>query len=761
MEEEVPTDQNPPGKRLKPFDPINFVLSRTPLILGIGLPLFVLLAPLALVKRSPVYQANGSMLILPRIDAYPGSSDKVIYGNLFHFAQTQARRMTTEEVLLDAVRSMPRERWPAFLRNAPNESAAAAILRSRIKVSPVDHSYHLFVMVQHGQSGGLDQAVNAVMEAYIRKLEREQENQCARRLEYLELEIENILAEIEEKKARQGELSRELKTRSFNELKNPYYDRVITLQQQYLLARANQAEAASGVAMSQRNREVIGGLALDIFAEDAVARNEAVYMIDNWTYAKLQELRGTIDGLTPNNPDRQYVEERMKAMEEYLEDFKKSLNADFLRILTEKRDFELNEKVVRAQAEEEASRDLVEKLRASWEDGQNLFERSTELIAEGAGLDNDIEHLKQRLSFVEENIRNVTLQAKGPLHVRIEEWSVPPSGPVSDNLTKLLAMIFVFSFGCGGATGLALEVLDARIRGIRDLRGALGTSSPEPIPVYGDSDETDWRDLRVVRAPDHASSRALRRLVVRLDRERTEEGGKLFMVTGTDRGGGAASVFARNVAVAMRPYVDWVLYVRIERASENLAELEKKRPAREQFLSSLEGRIEVQGQVGRMTLDPSVDDLRNREALLDLLRSAGQSYDVVIVDCPVLIESDLTQFLAGRADSAIVVAEDRRTLYPHLRRTIEFLYRSSLKSFTAVLVEAKISPLEKIIEIRNRMLESMDASTIPGLLRSLRHGIGGAAHHNPKSEDNPTLSLSKIYRAHRRKTKGSTVDEKQ
>ncbi len=716
-----------PGKKARPFDAANFLLGRGAWILVAGLALAMLLAPLAFLKRKPYYFAGGSLLVSPNIRQFLSRQDRTIHGSFRDFADTQAKRLLTGEVLSGALETIPETEWPAFLWGGDSVAAAADALRPRLEVKPVDNSYLLFVSLTSDDPGGMAEMVNAVMESYIRKLEREQEAQSQRRLDYLRSEKESILAEIEEKKARQNEVAAQLNSRSFNEFKNPYFESVVTMQEQYLLAKAKELETVSEVDLADRNIKAVNQLDLEIYAEEAVARNEAVYLIDTWTYQKLQELRGKIDGLTPENPDRIYVEERMTAMTDYLENFRTDLHEDFDRILTEKRAFELNETATKARTAREAAAVLTQQLGDALKEAEQSFQRSTELIAEGQELSDDIELLRNRLALVEDSIRDVSLDSKEPTHVSIEERATPPAGPVSDNLVKYLALIAIAAFGVTGTAAGLLELLDTRIRGVRDLRHALGTAAPEPVPNLGGGSQA-WSDLVTLHQADHPAAAAVRKLVVRLNQEKPAEGASLFLFTGAHREAGTTSL-TRNAAAAFGQYRARILCLEITHHADAPVPPVFDADAEatpETLASNALERIRWENRTARLQLDVSSPVLHNRFALEILLGQARTGFDAILIDGAPLLESDLTQFLVQIADASVVVARDRRTHYGRLRAGIEFLYQSSIPAFTAVLVGSSASPLERLISWKDDVLARLNRGGLRSLFSS-RFGTASGA----------------------------------
>ena len=90
---------------------------------------------------------------------------------------------------------------------------------------------------------------------------------------------------------------------------------------------------------------------------------------------------------------------------------------------------------------------------------------------------------------------------------------------------------------------------------------------------------------------------------------------------------------------------------------------------------------------------------------------------MIVVDGAPLLESDLSQFVVQSADAPVVVARDRRTLYSHLRAGVEFLYRSPIRAFTAVVTASAPSPIESLIKWKDDQLSRLSRVGLRGLFR--------------------------------------------
>jgi uncharacterized protein involved in exopolysaccharide biosynthesis len=679
-----------PGSRLRPLDPGNFVLRRGLWILVCGGLLFALGSPLAFLLSKPYYRASGRLLLTQKVKMFLDRQEQIIQGDFRDFAATYAERLSGPAVARRALEATPREQWPEFVRGIPDPKVAAQVLAARLAVIPIGRSHLMEVALTSGEASGMAETINAVMKTFLELLHEEQAQDSDRRLAYLEQELQDLRSSLAGVETSRRTVEGELGHGSFSEERNPFYELLIAVQSEHQRALASYFEEESKAGQTAKEQEVLGERDLGIFAEEAVFYNESVYLIDNWTYQKLQDLRTGIDGLTEDNPDRIYVEERMRAMNEYLERFKKDLHATALGLLERKRAFELSEAVAKAQAALDAREEFEERLKSQLDEAREKFARSSALVNRGKELSEEMGRLKERIGRVQDRIREVELEAKLPVHVGIDELAEAPASPEGDNLGKLLAMIFVGAFGSVGSALLAYEFLDGRIRSAADIRAALGALPADPVPA----------------GPAERIQSALRGLALRLEAERKRTGARIVLVCGAERGSGASWTAAR-LAGAMTQYADRILVVRLDEPESS--ETAPGGWFGYDFETWFEdGRRQLLRVPERVTLLPLGDEsplLSRRDWLRMFLERVTADYDMVLVDARPLPESDLSRYVAGISQIGVLVARQGHSHFGAFRKGVELAVRLRLPALTGVLIGKTEQPLERLLAIAPQLVE--------------------------------------------------------
>ncbi|MCX7712396.1 MAG: hypothetical protein N2035_01825 [Chthoniobacterales bacterium] len=153
--------------------------------------------------------------------------------------------------------------------------------------------------------------------------------------------------------------------------------------------------------------------------------------MDQWSYAETQELRKTIDGLTTDNPHRKNVDNRMTSMIEYLEKFKKKVASNMRQIFSQKRDYELEEAIIRAQCATDPAQASLDTLQTELNRTQNEAYKISEAIFRTSNYSFGLQRFCERLFSIENRIYDTTMEAKAPLPVLIEQYALQPERPTS------------------------------------------------------------------------------------------------------------------------------------------------------------------------------------------------------------------------------------------------------------------------------------------------------------------------------------------
>jgi polysaccharide biosynthesis transport protein len=688
------------GMRVKPFDVPRFLLRRGPLIAFGGVALFLVLAPLLLTRVSPSYRAETHLMMnLAKQPTLQGYERSVIPGDMRDYMRTLTVRIRSYNVLWNALENLPREEWPVFLD--PDASMMRNVFRlmGRLAAYEIPGTYLLEVSIQAGHPRGLSALIDTVTETFLATIEKEQEQQYARRLAYLTEERERITERIEGHRAVLVGLADRAGQRAFlHKAYEAHLSKLQILQEFSWKAEVDRVEAESELQRVRRRNEDLRDLSLRPFADGKVMDNYGVNQMEQWTYAQLQELRSSIDGLTPSNPERQYVETRMDAMQDYLRDYRSDVSSSTADMLRDERDHTLASDLIEAEAAAEAARSAADILREERHRAAEEASMISDVIFTAQETIFIIEQLQTRLAAIDSRIDDNQIQAKAPLPVHVERRAISPEAPFDSNRKKLLSVAFILAFGMIGAICFLFDFLDNRVRGRGEVERVLGGPIPDPIPSVERPDPAhETLDSLVLVDPDHGASRAFRKLAVRLAREKAPGQARVVCLSGTETGAGNSTV-AANLAACLAAAGDRVVV--LETAIDQPAACWGGGVGG----ASPRARVEPGGDalsIASRDAMRSIDvvsaahwgggALRGAE-LAAALERARSSYDWVLLDAAPLADSDLSQFALQHTDVLILTVREDASYYGRLceARDLAAVYRVPV--MTAVLNGARPQP---------------------------------------------------------------------
>jgi polysaccharide biosynthesis transport protein len=682
------------AKKSKPFRIIDFVWRRGPLILGLGIPAFLLLSLLVIPFIHPIYKVDATLLIKQSKEpTLTGRERESIQGDIGVFQRTLVLRLMDREVLQNALDKIPDEKRPDFLKGLGSSDRAIYSLMSRLVAKEVERTYLIHVSLDANAPRGLAITLYEVLSSLIDKLQTEQEKQFASRLNYLRSERDKISARGAEEKKHILDLAGRFTNRSF--LRADFstdLGKMNLIQKLYWDAQADTLAKAAALEEAEKNRATLAKASLEPFAEERVADNFGINQITQWTYGKSQELRATIDGLKPENPDRKYIEDRMASMNDYMANYKKRVAEETIKNLTEKRTFELDNAVVKARNAYESVRQTSEQLGRELSSANEEATQISEGIFEANEFTFGLAQLRDRLAAINTRIDDVELEAKSPLPVTIDQLPVPPEKAASSNASKLRIAVLVLSFGLVGGICLLFDFLDGRIRCREELGAAIGGEGAEPVPTTGSGAEDPAFANIVLNHPCHPAALALRDLALRLILEHQRCGAKLFAFVGSHPRAGNTAI-SLNVARAISAHGFKVLLAEFPTQAPGLA-----------AAAGLIANAAPPSPWGNKETDPEsavemipwvagVPEDRIRSSFDSFLASASKAYDVVVLDLVSLSRSDIANEAAMKSDVVVVTARQHVALFSEVRSIVESAAAGGVPAITTLLNFCQPDPL--------------------------------------------------------------------
>ncbi|MEN8200716.1 MAG: hypothetical protein ABFR63_11670, partial [Thermodesulfobacteriota bacterium] len=645
---------------MKPIDIFGFIERYAFSIVVCALFIFSMIAPLALLAEHPNYAVAGKLKIDPVIPSIITKSEDPSIINYFHdYTRTQVQRMQGDSVMETAIDKMSPEEQAAFFPSFLDMTGRINMLRGRVQIKPVSRTHLIELSLVGGNQLGLDSALNSVMDSFLEKLNDEHEQKYLSRLVFLRDKKDKIEMEVTELETKISEVTKNVHSSAFVEDYNMLQKRVEQLQKVYVQLKGERIQVESTYNQALKEGEDLSELSLAPMIDEVVLGDQSLDFTTSWTYKQLQELRASIDGITKDNKDRQYVEKRMVAMKEYEAKLSEEVRLNAEKILTGKRDYEINKNIIQRRATFLSAKEAEESMEREIDINRAMANVVSLGILKGSSLQKLLFYKYDFLFRLDTRVHELEAESKAPSRITIEARAKFPKDPSGTNLQKLLMACVAAAVALPTGAFLLLELLDNRIHRPKDIEFAVG--SPPLWPISKAPAGVQFLDV-LTEAPDHPSSKAIRSLAVHLSREHQNHQAKTFLFSGVTQNVGTCSILL-NAAYAIRNQVERVLVIDGDYTNNHfskLLHLPKDRSGLGEFLTGTESLENCLFRDEKHGLDiiasgrPINASQASSRKFLTLVAEVQDMYDVIFLHTDPILTSDLTEYLCGIADVSVL-----------------------------------------------------------------------------------------------------------
>jgi Mrp family chromosome partitioning ATPase len=690
LKENALRDALPLGKRSKSFDLFGFIRRYGLYILVFGSFFFTITTPIVFVIKQPFYEVHAFMKIDPVIATLITQKAETSITNYYdQYANTQAHSMKTFEVLKETVEKLtPREKASLFPAGLPSEKCAE-ILERTLVIKPLQGTHLIEIIASGSKHEGLAPLVNRLMLVYLNKVRNNNAESDQDQLNSLHVKKALLRDQMNAYEKALDELTREISTASYSESFNIASKNTEELQRQYDNALTDRLKAMNNYWAVQNTNNESKSLSLDPIVDEIVMNDQSLHFTGSWTYQQLQEMRSTTDGLTTNNPDRIYVEQRMAAMQNYEKKQRKEVRNTANAIILGKRKLEMSKSIIQAKYDFEKSQKTEDGLKAALEESIKESQRISIGIHKGEYLTASWKHNQDLLDMIERRIAEIEIERKAPLRISIESHARDPKFPVSSNTNKLLMMLFAAAFCIVCGPFIAYEFFDNTIRRPEDIQQALGYLPTQTI-VKVPQKRGKHQELNL--GTDDLQVHAIETLSVRFCREKDKDNSRIILFSGLEKGVGSSSI-AFSCAKALAKAAPKVLVIdgNIEKPNQELLEefapnlpglrdfLNESRSWKEYITTTPGDNIEI------MYAGNAIPGIIPLQRIRELLEEVKKEYDFICIDALPVLQSTLTEHFSIYSDIIALVCLGESSRYNDLRRAVELLVRLEVPAIAPIL----------------------------------------------------------------------------
>ena len=724
INENVIREPLPYGKKSKSLDLIGFAKRYGLFILVIGSFLFTISVPIVLLISKPNYEVKALMRVDPIIPSLITTSEDPSIINYYQdYARTQSQRMMSFDVLKKTVEKLsPEERAALFPKGMPIDNCAN-MLSFIIKTNPLIGTHLIEISASSPKKEGLAPLVNNFMRVFLDKVRKNAEMQDNERLSFLKSKKQALVTEVSAIENKLILLTKDINTATFSEAYNLAGKKTEELQILYIKSLGEEIAAKTQFDEKVKLNAQIKSLSLEPMVDEMVMKDASLNLTSSWTYQQQQQMRSSTDGLTKSNPDRIYIEDRMKAMQQYEKKQKNELNKSAHKILYGKRDFDLNKELIIAKNDLERTKTAQEQVTEELKKNNSEAIKTSVGIHLGESLEAALKHKRELLDRVDTRIQELEVEGKAPLRLSIESAARRPDQAEGSNVKKLFLIFFGLSFGAVAGVFFAYDYFDNRIRRPKDILQAIGYP---PACIIPKSTSSIPLHQLVSLAPEHEVTKAIRSLAVSLLHEKTETNSSVFLFTGVDTGAGCSSI-ALNTAQALAALSPKVLLIESTLVFSGLTALSPEQEGLSDFLNSSEPweKYIVKSQeyaIGIMHAGNNMVGNISQFRIKELLESAKKEYDYICIDCAPVLQSDLTEHIALYSDIVVLIALGDSTLFPDLRKAAELLVHLKVPAIAPILNWGGVirsMSIDKLLEKQPDIIDKINTKKIEEFIQNL------------------------------------------
>jgi Mrp family chromosome partitioning ATPase len=667
------------------------------------------------------YTAEASLRVLPTYDAGSmlGFENPSMPNIEYHsFVQQQVFEIANPETIIDALKLLGPK---ASLWQQPTESArhAAERLMAVLKVNWVPDTFLISVSLDGTKPTGLADIVNAVVNAYLSRQEKQELSGTDQRVHLLQQRRDDLQRTLDSERSQLDQLTQELGVTTFRGPGANPYDlklsgaNVALERQQRQLIEDQSRLAALQAGPTAPNQNDLDSLAQKLLLDDHDLDTQVADLKKEREDAFLQ-----LQGLSQNHPGRPALEQKIADIDAEA----RGIHDDALRearsTLLAAHAADLHGKIAVAQTQvDESQRALAgiqQEIASLKQSAASFGSKYNQALAIHDEYEN---HLKE-LSEVDDRVDVMRVQSRSPGVASLE---LPALEPDAAQVGKKRSMLILL-------TGLGMLVAGIGVPCLVDLTDPTVKSAHEiervfKLPVLGSTG-----------SEDRSERDALRRIALGIIRERRQAGTRVFVVTAVGEKAGTTSLTlalskeltelgVSAVAVEANASAPDIRYEETKAGSGFPVKLVSQEAGRNGILMTSEsaesearalaaarGHSIRQAMGGLPERMPICAHQRNDRLMAPCIREVIDqvlsSHDLVLLDAPPVLKSADTAMLIHHPAGVVLAVSAGRDRLPDIGATLRELNRLSPPVIGIVVRQNKLTPTAVVQPSRLPLLAS-------------------------------------------------------
>jgi uncharacterized protein involved in exopolysaccharide biosynthesis len=605
------------------------------------------LAGVSVALKFPMYVADSQVFIQPAAQQIMSTDAKTTWPNDTNsydtVIQQQMQAVTHPNVLASALKKI----GPGFQRDGENDQAAMARLAKSVEAKRLGTSYQVMITAQSKDAELAARMANAMAMALVENASQQEKSGDTERLAMMRAEQDRVAKELTADRSEQEALNAKLGTASIGAGAVDHFDTDISaLREELIKARAARDEAAARLA----TMEAVKGStpqALNAEADELAATDPGLVSMKMSLNQRRAVLIAQMANLTPNHPQYKQDAAELAQIDTSLDAMMKDLRGKVSARIEQRLHTDLD----RTTAVQDRLNGQLSQLAAAAGGATPQMQRAADLAT-------NISRLQNRFAVLDEQVRNLTLQANAPGSAYFSAVATIPIHLAWALILKKATMYALGGIILALVAALIANNLDQRIYVAADVTAVLGFAPMAQLP--------DFREVSPGIAEDH-----MLRLSAAIDHACRQGNLKNCIFTAVGIGAGTTTIATR-----------------VRSMLESMG-----RPA---MLVDASGAGVQQPQAagqnkGNSTALVTSDRASRTNSLMQQLTEEPDDVEtLVLTDTAPLAISAETEYLARYVDAAIVVLEAGVTTRAQLRAAAETLTRLDVAAVGFVLNKVKL-----------------------------------------------------------------------
>jgi polysaccharide biosynthesis transport protein len=457
----------------------------------LALILFVTILAAGLVAAQilgrPRYHAEAVVRVSPRAPTEQGAafSQTAYIPDYRNFLQQQVFEISSYATTNAALESLGAKR-SLWQKPGENNRHAAERLLWSLKVQLVPDTYLLSVGLDGDHPGGLAEIVNAVVNAYLSREEKQELSGTGQGMQLLSKQSAKIQQQIDSEREQQSKLAQELGVSGFETgLTNPFAKLLVDANEALERSRRDLISAQAHLESVREQQDHARDFGVDPIADQMVLDNPGVSNAKAVMFQRREADFLQLQGLGPKHPGRPALETEIQEINDELARIDSTARNQVRSILLANQDAKARIAISDADAEVDEAQRVQDDTEKEVTALRTKVASTSAKYSLAVALHENIENQSKQIKGIDDEIRSMQLQTQSPGFAALATAASTPDVPEKGKRKLLMALFALAALGLAAAAAIGVDITDQRIKTPAELEAIMGFEPLGGTPSAG------------------------------------------------------------------------------------------------------------------------------------------------------------------------------------------------------------------------------------------------------------------------------------